>query len=103
MEKASSRDLKAFFDLWFGSHLLPEMMVSTSVRKNGEAFVLQVRVSQKGPAFVFPLWLEWQENGAPVRRMFVVDGAVKEFDAACASHPTRIKIDPDGRLPGKIN
>jgi hypothetical protein len=35
--------------------------------------------------------------------MFVVDGAVKEFDAACASHPTRIKIDPDGRLPGKIN
>ena len=103
MEKASSRDLKAFFDLWFGSHLLPDMMVSTSVRKNGEAFVLQVRVSQKGPAFVFPLWLEWQENGVSVRKMFVVDGEVKEFDAACAAHPTRIKIDPDGRLPGKIN
>jgi hypothetical protein len=78
-------------------------MVSTSVRKDGERFVLQVRVSQKGPAFVFPLWLEWQENGAPVRRMFVVDGAVKEFDAACAFRPTRIKIDPDGSLPGKIN
>ncbi|MGD0783354.1 MAG: M1 family aminopeptidase, partial [Candidatus Aminicenantales bacterium] len=103
MEKVSGRDLRPFFDLWFGSHLLPEARVATSARKIGEAFVLQVRVTQKGPAFVFPLWLEWEENGRPVRRMFIVDGAVKEFDVLCAARPTRIKIDPDGRLPGSID
>ncbi len=54
MERASGRDLKAFFDLWFGSHLLPEAMVAATARKEGEGFVLQVRVTQKGPAFVFP-------------------------------------------------
>jgi len=103
MERTSGRDLKAFFDLWFGSHLLPEAMVAATARKEGEGFVLQVRVTQKGPAFVFPLWLEWEENGRTVRRMFVVDAAVKEFDAACAARPTRIKIDPDKLLPGTIN
>jgi hypothetical protein len=103
MEKVSGRDLGPFFDLWFGSHLLPQAMVSTSVRKDGGAFVVQVRVTQKGPAFVFPLWLEWEEKGHTVRRMFVVDADVKEFDAPCAVRPAHIKIDPDGRLPGSVN
>ena len=103
MEKVSGRDLGSFFDLWFGSHLLPEALVGTSVQKKGEAFVLHLRVTQKGPAFVFPLWLTWEENGAPVRRMYVVDGPVMEFDVPCAFRPARIKIDPDGRFPGSIN
>jgi hypothetical protein len=103
MEKVSGRDLQPFFDLWFGAHVLPDVMVGTTVQKKDESYVLQVRVAQRGPAFVFPLWLGWQENGVPVRRMVVVDSAVKDFELPCAFKPTRLKIDPDGRLPGQIN
>jgi hypothetical protein len=103
MENVSGRDLKGFFELWFGSHFLPEASVSTAAKKQGEAFVLQVRVTQKGQPFVFPLWLAWEEDGRVFRRMLEINAAVKEFNIPCAAHPGRIKIDPDRMLPGRIN
>lgn len=60
-------------------------------------------MTQQNPVFVFPLWLSWEENGRTVRRMFEIDAALKDVDIPCAARPRRIKIDPDGLLPGTIN
>ncbi len=103
MEAASGRDLAAFYEPWFRSHLLPRAAVSYADRKEGEDVILRFRVAQNGPAFVFPLWVSWRENGKVVRRMLDVDAPAKEFEFRCSSRPTRIKIDPDGLFPGALD
>lgn len=102
MGEAAGRDLKPFFDRWLDSHLLPEIRVSHSFQTVGGSSVLRFNVVQAGPAFVFPLWVSWLENGKAVRRVLDVDAATKTFDLPCQGKPARITIDPDKIFPGKI-
>ncbi len=102
MSAAAERDLKPFFDRWLGSHLLPEIRASHSVQTVAGRPVLRVQVTQTGPAFVFPLWIAWTEDGRKVRRSLDMDAASKTFDIPCAGHPSRVRFDPDGIFPGSI-
>ena len=62
MEKASGRDLEAFFEGWFYSYELPEVRVSWAVDPDGAGEVLRIDVRQAEGVFVFPLWIEWQSG-----------------------------------------
>jgi hypothetical protein len=103
MSTAAGRDLQPFFDKWFDSYVLPTVLVAPSVAKEGDGVTARFRVTQVGPSFVFPLWVSWEENGKVVRRRLDVDAAVKEFEFPCGAHPAKIKIDPDGIFPGRLN
>jgi aminopeptidase N len=103
MEQVAGRDLKQFFKGWFDSHLLPEVHVARDIRKESDGFVLKFRVSQTRDVFVFPLWVEWEENGKKVRQKFEVSAATQEFEFHAASRPAKIKINPDKFVPGNFN
>ena len=100
MEDASGRDLKVFFDGWFGSYVLPEVRVSTSEQILDGGYALKFRVAQTRGVFVFPLWVSWEENGRAVRKMFEVNSASQEFEVRTAGKPRRIKVNPDKAVPG---
>jgi aminopeptidase N len=102
MERVSGRDLGAFFGSWFDSHLLPDVRVAQEVIKRGEEFVLRLRVVQENAAFPFPLWISWSEDGTPVRKMVEVSAANQIFELLCPVRPARIRINPDGLVPGSF-
>jgi hypothetical protein len=102
MSAAAGRDLKPFFDRWLGSHLLPELQASHSLHVVDGRPVLRLSLTQTGPAFAFPLWVAWTEDGRKVRRCLDVDAAAKTFDIPCAGRPSRVRFDPDGIFPGRI-
>jgi len=53
--------------------------------------------------FIFPLWVEWKENGDRVRRMVVVDERNEEFDIVMRVKPQKIEVNPDNAVPGKFH
>ncbi len=102
LESASGRDLSGFFKGWFDSHLLPDVRVDSEVLKRGDAFVLTLRISQATGPFVFPLWIAWTENGAVERRRIEVNAADQTFEFARPFRPAKVKVDPDGLVPGRF-
>jgi hypothetical protein len=100
METAAGRDLKAFFDGWFESYLLPEVRVASAVQTQGGEHVLRFRVTQRRGIFDFPLWVTWEEDGRKVRKMFEVKSAAQDFEFRTAGRPRRIRINPDKAVPG---
>ncbi len=104
MEKVSGRDLDAFFSLWFDSHELPSLRVSHSVFQTEAGDFLKIAIHQEGKAFVFPLWVEWQEGrvGKVRREMIVVDLPTQEFEFRIQGAPSKIRFNPDRAVPGKM-
>jgi len=103
METVAGQNLQAFFKGWFESHTLPEVYTAHVLQKSEEAYVLRFRVNQTRDVFVFPLWLEWEENGRPIKQKVVVNEKTKEFEFRLSSKPTKIKINPDQLVPGKFS
>jgi aminopeptidase N len=103
MEKASGRDLKAFSQNWFYSHLLPEVRTSSSVLKKENGYALKVRVEQLRDVFVFPLWVTWEENGQARAEKVMVKDKVQEAEFILPWKPRNIKINPDHAVPGKFD
>ncbi len=103
MEKASGRDLKEFFRLWFDSHLLPEATVATSIIADESGRALRVMISQLNDSFVFPLWVAWEdEDGTPHREKLVIENRSQEFVIPLTGYARRIKVNPDRACPGKF-
>jgi aminopeptidase N len=61
--EVSGQDLAPFFDGWFRSHLLPEVKVERDQRREENEYVLRFKIIQSREPFVFPLWIEWFEDG----------------------------------------
>ncbi len=104
MQAACGRNLKAFFDGWFQSYELPKIRVETTARPapEGGGWEMKVRVRQQGTPFVFPLVVEWMENGKPVRGQVVAEGAIAEATLRTETKPEKVKVDPDKIFPGEI-
>ncbi|MBN2408730.1 MAG: hypothetical protein JXE07_03250, partial [Candidatus Aminicenantes bacterium] len=103
MEKVSGLDLDEFFRLWFDSHVLPETRVHLSQIKNETGHFLQVEVSQLLDAFVFPLWVAWEEEGGTVRReKLIIDKKSQAFNLPLRGRARRITVNPDKAVPGKF-
>lgn len=99
METVAGRDLKAFFDGWFESYLLPEVRVASETQTRDGESVLRFRVTQTRGVFVFPLWVSWEEKGREVRKMLEIKAASQDFEFR-TWRPRRIKINPDKAVPG---
>jgi len=102
MEDVSGKELDVFFKMWFGSYLLPEVRVSHSIQKSEEGYIMKLKVNQRDETFVFPLWIEWLENGTKAKKMVVIDEPNEEFEIKTHSRPKRIKANPDRAIPGKF-
>jgi hypothetical protein len=102
MEQTSGRDLQAFFKGWFDTHVLPEIDAAPEILKRGDAYIVKIRVNQTRGNFVFPLWVQWEENKKTVRKMMEIGAATQEFEFPAAFRPARIKINPDRLVPGKF-
>ncbi len=103
METVSGRDLNDFFRLWFDSHLLPETKVSTSVVKRETGSFLKVSVNQLLDAFVFPLWIAWEDEGGVLHReKLVVDKKSQEFEFPLSGSARKIEVNPDRAVPGNF-
>ncbi len=104
MERVSGRDLDQFFSLWFNSHVLPESRVSYETVNKQSGLFLRLRVEQAGHVFAYPLWVEWQEKGGGGRRRekLVIDEKSQEFEFPLQNKATRVVVNPDRAVPGKI-
>jgi len=100
--ETSGRDLKPFFKNWFESYHLPEVKVSKTVEKRAEGFLLNLKITQQKELFVFPLWIEWMENGNKVKKKLIIDRKVKDFSFELRTKPDKIKVNPDHAVPGKF-
>jgi hypothetical protein len=102
MEVASGRDLGAFFRGWFYAWELPEVRAAWTETVAADGVRVDLRVVQSKGTFVFPLWIEWTQGGTVRRRMIVVDEPTETLTLTLPERPGRIRIDPDGAVPGVI-
>ena len=96
----TGRNLRPFFNNWFNSHLLPEVLVSHFIQTGSDGDSLIFDLTQTRSLFMFPLWLEWQENRKKIRKKVIVDEKVSSFSFKLTGKPTRIKINPNRAVPG---
>jgi len=96
----AENDLDDFFIGWFESYHLPDAKVLYSLEKNSSCFLLRLNVIQDNRFFMFPLWLEWKENGNRVRKKILVDKKVVSFEFQTKHKPKKIRINPDDAVPG---
>lgn len=102
LSEISGQDLGPFFRGWFMSHRLPEVKVTHQVERTEEDYLLKFHIAQLRNPFVFPLWVEWIQNGKRVRKMIVVDKREHTVEFKLPQKPTKIKINPDKAVPGKF-
>ncbi len=103
MEKASGRDLGAFFEGWFYSYGLPKVQTSWAVEPDGAGEALRVDVRQTEGVFVFPLWIEWHVGFTAYRQKVIVDAPNATFRLSVDGKPTRVRVNPDKSVPGKFD
>ncbi len=96
-------DLGPFFKNWFHSYHLPEARIFYSLEKNDSKFILRLRVCQDERFFMFPLWLEWKEDGNKIREKVWIDKKVAGFEFKLTHRPKKIKINPDDAVPGRFS
>ena len=103
MEKASGRDLTAFFQPWFDSHVLPDVQVRTHTEKLESGVLLKITVSQLNADFVFPLWIAWEDElGTRRRERLIVDRKNQAFELSLPGPPRKLDVNPDRAVPGKF-
>ncbi|NIM59776.1 MAG: hypothetical protein GTO16_12685 [Candidatus Aminicenantes bacterium] len=102
IEEVSGKDLAAFFKNWFDSYTLPEVKATHSVLKREGGYSLKLRITQPKELFVFPLWVEWNENGNKVKKRLIIDEESEKFDFELKSKPRKIKINPNKAVPGRF-
>ncbi|UCC41804.1 MAG: hypothetical protein JSV96_10430 [Candidatus Aminicenantes bacterium] len=99
----SGKNLRAFFKNWFDSYTLPDVRVTQSFEKEDEGgYILKLRVTQLKESFIFPLLIEWKENGKQVTKRVIIDDIRKTFYFELESKPKKIEINPKKAVPGKF-
>ena len=102
-KEVSGENFQAFFKRWFDSYLLPEVKISHSVEKKSEGgYALRLSISQLKEPFIFPLWIEWKENGKRVEKKVIIDERKKTFEFKMRIKPKKIKINPNKAVPGRF-
>lgn len=102
LSEISQKDLRPFFDAWFRTYTLPEVKVSHYIERVADKYRLKFHISQQGDPFIFPLWVEWMQDGKNVRKMIVVDKKDHTVQFDLTHKPKRIQINPDNAVPGKF-
>ena len=102
MERISGKDLKRFFEGWFNSHLLPEVKVTHTIQKKEDGYLLKFKFSQRKAHFVFPLWLEWREQGQKIAQKVIIRDMTEDFEFLLRNKPEKIRLNPHKAVPGKF-
>ncbi len=102
IQDVSGKDWSLFFDKWLDSHLLPDTNVMYSIQKDSREIAIQFNIIQINEKFLFPLWVEWEENGHRVRKKIVVENRVVQKSFPVSAKPRRIKVNPDKAIPGRF-
>jgi aminopeptidase N len=101
-QDATDKDLTTFFEKWFNSFLLPDAKISYSVDKVENQYILNINVAQHRGLFVFPLWIEWRENGSTEQRKILVEKMNQEYQFVLREKPGKVVFNPDRAVPGRI-
>ena len=102
MEETSGRELDSFFNGWFDNYDLPRVEVSHSIHEEKGSHILKLRVVQTEIIFVFPLLVEWREDGLLQQKKVVVDEKIEEFKFQLPVKPKKIRINSDNAVPGRF-
>ena len=102
MSEISERDLKPFFDGWFHSYRLPDLLYSYRIDATGNGYDLELSVSQREEVFVFPLDVQWEENKKKIKRQIIVSKKTENFVFHLENEPEKIKINQDKIIPGRF-
>ena len=103
LSKISQQDLDPFFRAWFRSYTLPEVKVSHSAERAQEEYRLKFHIVQLTDPFIFPLWVEWIQDGKKIRKMIVVDKKEHTVEFKLNHKPKKIRINPDKAIPGHFH
>ena len=103
LSKISQQDLDPFFRAWFWSYTLPEVKVSHSAERAQEEYRLKFHIVQLTDPFIFPLWVEWIQDGKKIRKMIVVDKKEHTVEFKLNHKPKKIRINPDKAIPGRFH
>jgi aminopeptidase N len=99
MERASGESLSAFFDQWLYRGGIP--MIDGNWRWDSAAKLVRIelRQSQSGAPFQFPLDVRIQLPGGEHRiERVTVTGTTAEFSVVAENEPTSVTLDPNTRL-----
>ena len=99
-ERVSGKDLEPFFAKWLDSYNLPEISVTHSLKKIGESYQLDLKVVQPNNLFVFPLWIEWKEDGEKIRKKLLIESPIQDFSFLTSEKPKKIVLNPNEAVPG---
>lgn len=102
LSEISGQDLRPFFENWFNSYTLPEIKVSSRIERHENGFLLKFHIVQQTDPFIFPLWVEWNQNGNTIRKMIVVDKKESTAEFSLPFKPKNIRINPDNTVPGRF-
>jgi len=103
LEEVSGQELQSFLDDWFYSVKLPQIKTTKKVHKRDNEYNLHIQLVQQEKTFVFPLWVEWQQDGKKIQRKIVIDKPISEFDFVLDYKPSNVKINPNKAVPGEFN
>jgi aminopeptidase N len=107
MELAAGKDLKAFFTQWLTRPGFPEIDVAWKYEAGSGRLSLTVTQSGKFGNFTFPLTVEFTDAGGTAHRSRLVVPAQREavftLNAGLRGAPTRMRVDPDVALLGRIS
>jgi len=96
-------DAASFFNPWFNSHGLPDIDVSQSVGRTESGYRMEVVFKQRRDLFVFPLDLEWNEEGRRVIKTVTIRNKQERFVFDCEGKPRGFRVNPGNIIPGKFN
>jgi len=98
----SGQDLGLFFKKWFHSYTLPEIKASHRIERLEKGFLLKFHIIQQTDPFIFPLWVEWSQNGNTVREMIVIDKKENTAEFTLPYKPKNIRVNPENAVPGRV-
>jgi aminopeptidase N len=99
MEDATGRSLEAFFEQWILRPGMPSLALSAS----WEAGVLALTIEQRGEVFHAELPVDVVTASGTMRHRVTLRAAKETYSLACASAPSRVVVDPDIALPGRVD
>ncbi len=103
LSEISRQDLKPFFNDWFWTYTLPDVKVTHDVERMAGEYRLKIHIAQLSDPFIFPLWVEWVQDGKKVRKMIVIESKEQTVEYKLNQKPKKIRINPDSAVPGSFH
>ncbi len=103
IEKKAGKDLRKFFSAWFYNYTLPDIEVYWKIAKLNGIQNLILKIVQKGDVeFVFPLPIEWKDEGEKKREEIIVSEKETTFQFQVKGKVKSLKVNSPKIIPGNF-